>query len=320
MSAHLQRGKSLGFTLVELLVVIAILGLLIALLLPAVQAAREASRRASCLNHQKQVGLAFLHFETSFGAFPPGRLGCDDTGDTEAIPTCPPGIPADEKTAASGFISILPQLDQVPLYDELSVESGGLWNRNVDDLGWYYYDKAKSNAVKRRVDLFLCPSDTSEPLSDVYHPVYAATGSYAMVQGTLGPSAAPAASKYFNDGLFLYVTRRKPKHITDGLSKTLMIGEVVLSDTWESSNIWNYALANVDCLRNTEYRLNTPPGAGSPTPVNRQNGAFGSQHPGGAIFCFADGRAEFISEDVELAAYRAMSTIRDGGPEAIAGN
>ncbi len=68
-----MRNRRVGFTLVELLVVIAIIGILIALLLPAVQAAREAARRAQCINNLKQLGTAAQNFESSFNRFPPGR-------------------------------------------------------------------------------------------------------------------------------------------------------------------------------------------------------------------------------------------------------
>ncbi len=68
-----------GFTLVELLVVIAIIGVLVALLLPAVQAAREASRRASCTNNIKQLSLACLNFESANRFLPPGGPSGVDT-------------------------------------------------------------------------------------------------------------------------------------------------------------------------------------------------------------------------------------------------
>ena len=270
-----------GFTLVELLVVISILGALTALLLPAVQSAREAARRTTCTVRQQQVGLAILSFEGTHRSFPAGRIGCDDTGETTHVPVCPPGLAPEKKSGASGFVDLLPQLEQQPLYDRIAVTKGGLWNRNVDDLEWYA-DPGKCRGIKESLSMLVCPSETSLALSDVYAPVIAATSSYAFVQGSRGPNVATTIAKFDNNGLFLYVLRRKAKQVVDGLSNTAMLGEVVLADTWESSNAWSYALVNADCLRTTANPLNTRPGAG--TTVGRRNGAFASRHPNGAFF------------------------------------
>ena len=70
-----------GFTLIELLVVIAIIGVLIGLLLPAVQSAREAARRAQCVNNLKQIGIALHNYHSSLNTFPVGVAG----------PLCPLG-------------------------------------------------------------------------------------------------------------------------------------------------------------------------------------------------------------------------------------
>jgi prepilin-type N-terminal cleavage/methylation domain-containing protein/prepilin-type processing-associated H-X9-DG protein len=311
-ASRTTRGTA-GFTLIELLVAISIIGLLVAVLLPAVNAAREASRRVTCTNHVKQIGLAITNFESLNGHFPAGRLGCDSTGERVRVALCPPGLPAEKKVGASGFVKILPQLEEQALADMLAVDDGGLWNDNVNDLGWYYQAdsayraSAKGEAIRARPEVFVCPTDPSRPISQVFAPVDAATGSYALVSGSLGPDSPQHIAKFENNGMFVYVQSRRTAQIRDGLSNTLLVGEVVQSDTWESSNVWTYGLVHADCLRSTRNRLNTRPGGG--VLYNGQNGAFSSRHPGGVIFVYADGHVRFLTDDMELEALQALSTI-----------
>jgi prepilin-type N-terminal cleavage/methylation domain-containing protein len=309
MAMILNSNNRHGFTFVELMVTIAVIAILIGLLLPAVQVAREAARRTNCTNNLKQLGIAIQVYESSHRTLPPGRVGCDDTGDEMALAVCPPGIPAESKTAASGFVMLLSALEEEALFEQLSIDSGGLWNRNVDDLRWYS-DLAKREGVVTSLSVFRCPSDTSADISDVYAPVLAATGSYAFVQGRLGPNSTPEKVKYGNDGPFLYVIALRLQQIVDGLSKTIFVGEVVLADAWESSNTWTYALAHADCLRSTYNALNTRPGAGHT--YERQNGAFGSQHPDGSLFAFGDAHVEFVPNDIDHKIYRSLSAIANG--------
>lgn len=310
-----SRRQRRAFTLIELLVVIAIMGFLLALLLPAVQAVREAAHRTECSSHLQQLGLAVAQYETANRRYPAGRIGCDDTGETIRIPGCPPGISSERKTAASGFVALLPFLEQPRLFDELGINDGGLWNRNVDDLKWYQEYPEKSVGVLQRPKVFVCPSDDAEALCRVYAPVEAATGSYALCQGSIGPEAQRHIAKYKNTGMFLYVVQRRNVHIRDGASNTYMLGEVVAADTWESANVWTYSLSNADCMRTTANPLNTLPGTG--LMLNRRNGAFGSNHPGGANFVFGDGHVEFVEDDIDMALYQAASTINGGERDVV---
>src|SRR3954447_1619024 len=101
------RPVTTGFTLVELLVVIAIIGILVALLLPAVQAAREASRRASCQNKLHQIGLALHNYHSAKNVFP---YGAQD-GDCEAK--------TPDRHVMGWRLLILPYMEYQTLYDQL---------------------------------------------------------------------------------------------------------------------------------------------------------------------------------------------------------
>src|SRR5690348_879596 len=105
-----------GFTLIELLVVIAIIAILIALLLPAVQQAREAARRTQCKNYMKQLGLALHNYHDTSQIFP---LNSSYTAN------------ADPVNNRSGFVGMLPFLDQAPIFNAMNMSISGLAAPNV---------------------------------------------------------------------------------------------------------------------------------------------------------------------------------------------
>ncbi len=308
-----MRDRYRGFTLVELLVVISIIGILVSMLLPAVQQVRESSRRVSCQNNLRQLGHAISNYESGRQMLPAGRIGCDDIGEQMSVPFCPAGLTSEEKNGASGFIPLLPYLEQGALERQLAVNNGGLWNRDVDDLRWWQECPEKREGILVELAAFWCPSETGERISEIYQPVLAATSSYAFSSGSLGPSVTVHVTKYKNDGAFVYKVPKTLSEITDGLSNTFFVGEVVRPDLWESSNTWSYAIANADSLRTTDNPLNTQPGAG--VVVERRNGAFGSSHPDGGSFLYGDGHVQFVSDSAKAEVYKGFSTIN--GDEVV---
>jgi prepilin-type N-terminal cleavage/methylation domain-containing protein/prepilin-type processing-associated H-X9-DG protein len=290
-----------GFTLVELLVVIAIIGVMVGLLLPAVQAAREAARRMQCSNNLKQIALANANYEDSFKSFPPGRAGCD--GITNGV--CA-GDPNFRRVGTSALVALLPFIEGQSLHQSMDFNTG-LYS---SAFGMNAQNQA---AVAQRPAFVVCPSDTARlAITSGAYPI--ATGSYAMVSGRLGPDHGIGANvKITNTGIYMYKTVFRQSDMTDGTSTTMIFGETYDGHLEEVYNVWTMGSRH-HTLRSTVNPPNTPPGQGittSPygTPLN---GAFASRHPGGVMFAFADGHVQFLSENIDLATYRAFST-RDGG-------
>lgn len=135
-----------GLTLIELLVVIFIVGVLCALLLPAIQAAREESRRASCLSHLKQLGLGLHQYHATFASYPPGLC----FGNRSANPTFdqPMTLGAEIKLYATGFVLLAPHVGETIAVSDYQ-----------HHLPW---SKQPLGIVDRPIGLFLCPSSSHD--------------------------------------------------------------------------------------------------------------------------------------------------------------
>jgi prepilin-type N-terminal cleavage/methylation domain-containing protein/prepilin-type processing-associated H-X9-DG protein len=327
------RGKSrtagrqwivAGFTLVELLVVIAIIGILVGLLLPAIQAAREAARRASCQNNMRNVVDAALNYEVTHKNLPPARYGCDGSADQNCSPY-------EFSRGASGFLRMLPFMEEQPLFDRIDWTAGP-WRARDPDNACERDPAANTHGTNQLVvstalAIMNCPTDQKTQFAE-WNTKSEATGSYAFCGGTLGPSCATSfKAKYRKnkgpDGAFMYLQFRERhglplKALTDGTSKTMFFGETVDGHLKETRNRWTATGRYVDGIRTTENPMNTKVGFGGSEYGGdgyQTTGCFASRHPGGAQFAFGDGRVEFVNEDVALNLYRALSTRDNGDSE-----
>lgn len=311
-----RRGivKRNGFTLVELLVVIAIIGILIALLLPAVQAAREAARRAQCTNNLKQLALAAHNYHDRLRSFPPGTL-------LKTFSSKP------KLRGPSLFLFLLNDVEQsslqgvLDLNDPLNNEAGG-----------------KDSLAALVLPVLLCPSDMigenpvmqSGSSPERWHGLT----SYGGNSGTGGNHRTLCTSVALGaDGMFCEtgplsnpIAGQSPVRIAgvvDGTSNTLFLGERShkdsVFDVWANGageqvigeyGWWHTAggLAIVDATMTTFAPINYRTDASQADFACRRLSAFGSHHPGGANFALVDGSVRFVAETIELSTYRALST------------
>ncbi len=305
-----------GFTLIELLVVIAIIAILIALLLPAVQQAREAARRSSCKNNMKQIGLALHNYHDSFDSLPPGSITMLNSSGTTY-----------SGHGWTWHATILPYIDQAPLYNQIQgPDSSGMGAESGGSTS------AKQRLAGRTViSVFWCPSQpdaSSGPQKDLY-----ATSNYNGNMGTLiGSSgdncysggittaaqmAAPGGCMNA-DGVFFISSSVKFRDVTDGLSNTIFVSEVIDSGG-DANMLGGGGSDRKHCFSGgadsnpptemTEYLI----AAESNDPINSYGEeAAGSYHVGGAHFVFGDGRVRFLSENIDMSLYRALSTRAKG--------
>jgi prepilin-type N-terminal cleavage/methylation domain-containing protein len=144
-----RRQHWLGFTLIELLVVIAIIAILVALLLPAIQQVREAARKSQCQDHLHNLGVAIHDYESAYKTFP---FGCSHTDPGWARPR-----------RASGFLPLLPFIEQKPLYDRMQNDYRTL--NITDDNFCVPWNGGGWEPSRIDIDVLLCPSDTRSLVS-----------------------------------------------------------------------------------------------------------------------------------------------------------
>jgi prepilin-type N-terminal cleavage/methylation domain-containing protein len=343
-----MRKKS-GFTLVELLVVIAIIGILVALLLPAIQAAREAARRTECGNNLKQLGLACHNFVDTYGHLPVGQP--DDDNDNYAWGTYL--LPFVEQQAT---MDTLLQGGAGIVYYKTSNNNevhaaiieiaghalpGGHPTSNTDNYNWYTQVRNNhgNNAARTVISGFICPSDVLPKTDNNGYGKsnYCASLGDDATWITAGKSWG-TPSRTLQSGMFRLAQNNDNTHcvgleeVTDGLSSTLMIGEVTesrrvrITDTGKVFPIWaggnndwagQWRICSWARLAGPVCRLNQTPNDADwdtdwmGTNCGPSDYSFGSQHPGGAQFAVGDGSVTFVSDSIDGLLYSYLASGRD---------
>jgi prepilin-type processing-associated H-X9-DG protein len=304
--------------LVELLVVIAIIGMLVALLLPAVQAAREAARRGQCQNNLKQLGLAFLNFESS----------------RRALPFATYKSVASATTGANNWAPhILPFLEQGNVVAGYDVNQD--WWRDPNRI-----------IAQRPLSILLCPStpdqsrvqdkpeSTPPNKTGACGDYFVPTGVDPAINASLPPADAfPAGADLL--GVIADRIEGNPANklatITDGASNTIMVGECAgREDVWRGREFfpvdytgsprvrarggaWATTDNPYDIGQQKPWHTSFGPIPG-PVAINNSNEwghCFYSFH-NGANFVFADGSVRLLAEDTNLRTLAELVT-RAGG-------
>jgi prepilin-type N-terminal cleavage/methylation domain-containing protein/prepilin-type processing-associated H-X9-DG protein len=300
-----------GFTLIELLVVISVIGALVALLLPAVQSAREASRRAQCLNNLKQIALAAQNYATTLGALPQGMAF--------QVHTNSPSLNqlGEMWNSHSIFVSLTPQLEQQPLYDAVNF-SVNIFNK----ANWTIHSVGLSTLV--------CPSD---PGADVLRTI--------PDGGMIDPGTVPMRYTSYagNAGMwFLWFQQEYPPqpsmnglfhirsavtlaHIKDGTSQTLAFGErahtVLAGDSalwwhwWTSGNYGDTLFCTLFPM-NPFRRTSDVYGDSGDSRSSAYVSAASSMHPNGCNFAFADGSVRFLKDTIQTWPYDQTTGLPAG--------
>ncbi len=316
-----------GFTLVELLVVIAIIGTLVGLLLPAVQSARESARRSQCTNNLKQLALANKKFPLTFKATDAYKSGMTDATYGQGV---------------SWIAFVLPFIEQSALFSRVNFDIASITTSS---------DPNSSLSLSNRVDTLYCPSNGS--LEDSRGSGSATPSSaqrtmhYFGIMGVVVPSSLTGTyPKYANGGTWPQAIRpghgifgvtatnnavslqpkgTAAKDVTDGLSKTYLLGEISWSGMGKQAafavqsyltgyNGWGQGQF-INPARNIFYsrpiNLSKAEIAGGMTVASDgqyNNMNWGSNHPAGANFAMGDGSVTFVEEMIDMNVFMAAGS------------
>jgi prepilin-type N-terminal cleavage/methylation domain-containing protein len=319
-----------GFTLVELLVVIAIIGVLVALLLPAVQAAREAARRAQCANQLKQIGLAWQNHHDSFKHFPTGGWGWYWQGD--------PDKGFGDLQLGGWPYNILPFMEQ----DALRKIGAGMAEpqKRIALTELSQIQPSGFICPSKRPSVPTAPKDHWQPNNSNFtvgqlagKSDYAANNGNVTYPEITGPgSISQGLSAFFNwpktespvygeahNGVCHARSQVNMKHITDGTTNTYMVGEKYQKvDSYGGSfasgsptndlgdNESAFSGHNRDQHRSTQYAPRQD------RPGVDDTYTFGSAHPTAFGMAMCDASVRWISFDVDLDAHEWLGVINDG--------
>ncbi|MFO0895938.1 MAG: DUF1559 domain-containing protein [Pirellulales bacterium] len=309
--------RRLGYTLIEMLVAIVIIGVLIALLLPAVQAVRESARRTTCANHLKQIGLALAGYSQRNAGYWPSNCGpCFD----ESLQPCQADSLelAYSPLAHSWRSAILPDLEQQALFSQIDFARSPIHGKNhpvVSTLLPIYQCPSYVGARRKVVDLGRKDARFNGVNAGAvdYQAVTNAELPYAVAAGAFfGPGQLSWQSKFFEK----MRAPAKVSEVEDGLSNTLLVGEVAGHPTYYVDGQIDMEHTPGGGLTNCGAWAASGTVLGIDGTVNQTNRTLFSFHRRGAQGLFADGSVHLISASADPDAVKALAS-RAGG-EAVA--
>ncbi|MDB5334929.1 MAG: xcpT 6 [Planctomycetaceae bacterium] len=295
-----------GFTLIELLVVIAIIAVLIALLLPAVQQAREAARRSACKNNIKQLGLAIHNYHDSFNVFPYGEMmGAGQAG----------GVATNIRNQ-TGWISLLPNLDQAPLYNTFNTSAPFGKYQAAGTTSTVVVPAANLAASKMKMPIFACPSDSGTPTLDD-DPIYYGCGSTGDHTYKSSYQLVVNASYVPGNWSGVALTGRTAfggnsncgmRDLSDGSSNTALVSESIYMCSSGRVGPWacvHHAGTGAQLTTGINKFL-----AGTMT-LAAYNGTASSSHVGGCHLLLGDGSVRFVSQNTNISIIGFLALIAD---------